>query len=217
MPNLCLQSSAQSPVLCALSSLLRSKGLASAAVIDDHVFFHLPHSPMIHCAPVNDGVATEGLLRAVARDEDLVDLKLSESVKRFVDVPGSFCSQSKGLVRSFLGAWATKVARASCAPDLIHLIVDGLLEVEHWLSDDGPGACVIVGKWVMWTSGRHGMSDLQLAQNLGDRPAPDMATASRWDSISTLNIDDLHEMLYSLQEWHAAPSVWSFRNRAVPA
>lgn len=203
-------------VVSAFSSVLRSRGLASAVVIDDHVFFNLRHTPTLHCVPVNIDAPDDVKLRPVALDEDLEDMDLTESVRRFIEAPASIYTQSSEFVRSFLSVWAAQVAGASCDPAIVLDIVDGLLEVEYRLSNDGPGACVLVGRWVVWTAGRHGMSDLHFAMNIGDRPCPDMETVNRWDSISALSSNDLQTLLRGLNQWKESPSVWSFQNREVP-
>lgn len=216
MPNVTLAHSPASKILGALSAILRSRGLSTAAVIDDHLFFYISHSPVLQCAPFPHGASADTQLRPVARDEDLEEMNLADSVRQFIQNPDLFCAQSKGYVRAFMASWTDEVAAASCAPDLVHQIVDALLEVEYWLSNDGPGACVLVRDWVIWTAGRHGMSDLHFARNLGDRPCPDMSTVNRWDSVSQLTANDIGQLSQGLAEWKQSPSVWSFRNRLVP-
>lgn len=204
-------------VLCELSSLIRSRGLANAAVIDGHVFFHLEHTPVLYCAQIIEGCASYSPIQALSGGHDLDLMKLTESVIRFIEAPGRFCSRSKGLVKAFLAEWSSQVAMASCAVGTVHKIVDSLLEVEHWLSSDGPGACVITGGFVIWTAGRHGMSDLHIATNIGERPNPDMTTARRWDAISDASKAELEHLLASLEHWSKTPTIWSFKGRQVPS
>lgn len=80
--------------------------------------------------------------------------------------------------------WSDQVAKASCSPGSVLKIVDALLEVERWLSSDGPDACVITGGIEIWTAGRNDMSDLHYASNTGEYPNPDMSTAHGWDAIA---------------------------------
>lgn len=207
----------QPSLLCELSSLIRSRGLANAAVIDGHVFFHLEHTPVLHCAQIIDGCASNTPIRALNGGDDLDLMRLTESVSRFIENPGRFCPKSKGLVKTFLAEWSNQTARASCAVGTVHKIIDALLEVEHWLSSDGPGSCVLTGGVVIWTAGRHGMSDLHLAANIGERPNPDMATAHRWDAISGASNAELEHLLVSLEHWTKSPSIWSFKGREVPS
>lgn len=207
----------QPSVLCELSSLIRSRGLGNAAVIDGHIFFHLEHTPVLHCAHITDCTASYSPIRALYGADDLNLMKLTESVSRFIEAPGRFCPKSRGLVKTFLAEWSNQVAKASCAVGTVHKIVDALLEVEHWLSSDGPGACVITSGIVIWTAGRHGMSDLHIAANIGERPNPDMTTAHRWDAISAASSAELDHLLASLEHWSKSPSIWSFKGRQVPS
>ncbi len=204
-------------LLCGLSSLIRSRGLGNAAVIDGHVFFHLEHTPVLHCAQITDGCASCSPIRALIGADDLDMMQITESVSRFLESPGRFRPKSKGLVKTYLAEWSNQVARASCAVETVLKIFDALLEVENWLSSDGPGACVITGGIVIWTAGRHGMSDLHVAVNVGERPNPDMTTAHRWDAISGASNAELEHLLASLELWSTSPSIWSFHGRKVPS
>lgn len=206
-----------SPLVGALTALLRSRGIDCAAIIDGHAFFRTAHSPTMQCASVTLNSSAVTSVRPVQSSEDLDAMSITESVRRFVEQPGQFCSQSNELVRAFISDWTAQVVQASSSPQTVDRIVGMLLEVEGWLSDDGPGACVLLPDWIIWAVGRHGLSDLHIARNLGSRPNPIMSTSGRWDGLSAFNSVVLDELLRQLEEWKRSPSVWSFPNRRLPA
>lgn len=209
--------SASSPLVGALTALLRSRGIDWAAIIDGHAFFRTAHSPAMHCASITLNSSAVTSVRPVQNSADLEAMSITESVRRFVEQPGQFCSQSNELERAFLSEWTAQVAQASSSPQTVDRIFGMLLEVERWLSDDGPGACVLLTDWIIWAVGRHGLSDLHIARNLGARPNPIMSTGGRWDGISAFDAVVLDELARQLEEWMQSPSVWSFPNRRLPA
>lgn len=212
----CISSSPSCSVLTQLSQLLKSQGHSACAMIDQHLFFHVSHSPVLQCAVMDIENSAPLAIRAVSHSQDLEQLNLSESVQRFLDHPAGLKRPNAELVCIFLSDWMQQVSSNSASPDLVISIANLLVEVEHWLSDDGPGSCVLAGPWVIWTVGRYGMSDLMIARNRGDLPAPDLATAIRWDGIGQFNMGELISLSVELGAWRLDPSVWSFRGRSVP-
>ncbi|MGE8065196.1 hypothetical protein [Pseudomonas sp. NPDC089569] len=200
-----------------LSLLLKSYGRSACAVIDHHLFFHVvSHSPAMQCAILAADDCVPVAIRPVSGPGDLVHMNLYESVQRFLEQPSGFTKAAADLVCIFLSGWIKQVASKSAHPNLVVAIAEQLVDVEHWLSNDGPGSCVIAGKWLIWATGRYGMSDILIARNAGDLPCPDLTTVNRWDSIGQFSESDLFCLNAGLDEWKAGPSVWSFRARAVP-
>ncbi|MDF9779125.1 hypothetical protein [Pseudomonas baetica] len=200
-----------------LSLLLKAQGHSACAVIDQHLFFHVvSHSPAMQCAILAADDCVPVAVRPISGSGDLERMNLQESVQRFLDQPKRFTKAAGDLVCIFLSGWIKQVAAQSAHPNLVVAIAEQLVEVEHWLSNDGPGSCVIAGQWLIWATGRYGMSDILIARNAGDLPSPDLTTASRWDGIGQFNESDLVSLEDGLDEWKACPSVWSFRERAVP-
>jgi hypothetical protein len=199
-----------------LSKMLRAQGHSACAIIDQVVFFHVSHSPTMQCAVLASDDRAPVAVRAVNHANDLDQLNLRESVQRYLDRPDGFSNTAKELVCQFLSDWIKQVSASSVMPQLVVSVAEHLVEVDHWLSDDGPGSCVLAGPWVIWTSGRFGMSDLMIAKNAGNLPSPELATAGRWDSIGHFIEDDLVSLSTELSAWQTAKSVWSFRERAVP-
>ena len=200
-----------------LSLLLKAQGHSACAVIDQHLFFHVvSHSPAMQCAILAADNCVPIAVRPICGTGDLEHMNLQESVQRFLDQPSGFTKAAGDLVCIFLSGWIKQVASQSTHPKLVLAIAERLVEVEHWLSDDGPGSCVIAGQWLIWATGRYGMSDILIARNVGDLPSPDLTTAIRWDGLWQFNESDLLSIAAGLEEWKACPSVWSFRERTVP-
>ena len=199
-----------------LSKFLRSQGLSAGAVIDDHLFFHLPHTPDLQCSPVRHLPAGKAKIVAV-KDARATDLSsICPSVQSFVDHPLPLTPVSVDLSLVFINDWVEEVTERSVDKVIAAKAIQRLLEIERWLADDGPGSCALLGHWIVWSAGRHGMSDLILATNQGDRPDPDMFTAGRWDRISEFTQPDLDDLNRALEAWSRSPSVWNFSNRDVP-
>lgn len=196
--------------------MLKAQGHSACAIIDQVVFFHVSHSPTMQCAVLASGDRAPVAVRAVNHANDLDQMNLRESVQRYLECPDGFSKTEKELVCKFLSDWIKQVSAMSAMPQLVMSIAEQLVEVDHWLSDDGPGSCVLAGPWVIWTSGRYGMSDLMIARNCGDLPLPEVSTARRWDCIGQFSEDDLDSLSTELSAWQTAKSVWSFRERAVP-
>lgn len=208
---------ASSAVLHQLSQLLKSQGRSACAMIDQHLFFHVfSHSPALQCAVLDTNSVAPLAVHTVSRAQDLDQLNLKESVQRFLDQPAGLTTANTELVCIFLSNWIRQVSSNSTSPGLVQAIAKRLIEVEHWLSDDGPGSCVLAGPWVIWTVGRYGMSDLKIARNVGELPEPDLTTSIRWDGIGQFGLNDLVSLKAELDAWRALPSVWSFRGRSVP-
>lgn len=200
-----------------LSLLLKAQGHSACAVIDQHLFFHVvSHSPAMQCAILAADDCVPVAIHPMSGSGDPEQMNLHESVQRFLDEPSGFTKAAGDLVCIFLSGWIKQVSSQSAHPNLVVTIAEKLVEVEHWLSNDGPGSCVIAGQWLIWATGRYGMSDIVIARNAGDLPSPDLTTANRWDGIGQFSESDLVSLNAGLDEWKVGPSVWSFRERAVP-
>jgi hypothetical protein len=200
-----------------LSLLLKAQGHSACAVIDQHLFFHVvSHSPAMQCAILAADDCVPIAVRPMRGSGDLEHTNLQESVERFLDQPKRFTKAAGDLVCIFLSGWIKQVSSQSAHPKLVVTIAEKLVEVEHVLSNDGPGSCVIAGQWLIWATGRYGMSDIVIARNAGALPSPDLTTANRWDGIGQFSESDLLFLNAGLDEWKAGPSVWSFRERSVP-
>ncbi|MHC5195200.1 hypothetical protein ACYSUW_15695 [Pseudomonas frederiksbergensis] len=200
-----------------LSLFLKAQGQSACAVIDQHLFFHVVgHSPAMQCATLATDNCVPVAVRPIRGSGDLEHMNLHESVQRFLARPRGFAKSAGDLVCIFLSGWIKQIAAKSLHPKRVATIAEQLVEVEHWLSNDGPGSCVIAGQWLIWATGRYGMSDILIARNAGNLPSPDLTTACRWDGIGQFNENDLLSLEVGLDEWKACPSVWSFRERIIP-
>lgn len=219
MPVLDLNNTTSAPysAINQLSLLLKAQGHSACAVIDQHLFFHVfSQSPAMQCAILSADDCVPVAVRPMSGSDDLEHMNLQESVQRFLDQPKGFTKAAGDLVCIFLSGWIKQVSSHSAHPKLVVAIAEKLVEVEHVLSNDGPGSCVIAAEWLIWATGRYGMSDIVIARNASDLPSPDLTTANRWDGIGQFSESDLLSLNAGLDEWKACPSVWSFRERAVP-